>query len=96
MAFVKGGQIVDEVKEIKRNKRQQKSWAKMWRWHEWGFDRGNTFEQIMRKIGEKLDDGQLEIVDDWTYIQVEIRQYNGRMIDVDLKCKTWDESTYYG
>ncbi len=93
MGFARNGQIVGE---IKMNKRQQKSWAKMWRWHEHGFDRGNTFENIMCKIGRSIDDGQLEIVDDFTIIQIDINQYNGRVIDVTLKCKTWDQATYYG
>jgi hypothetical protein len=90
VAFVRNGQI---VVEIKMSKRQQKSWAKMWHWGERGFDDGNTFENIMSKIGRKIDDGQLEIVKDFTIMQIDINQYNGRVIDVTIKCKTWDEMT---
>jgi hypothetical protein len=91
VAFVKSGNNVDEMK---LDKKRAKSWAKVWQTHERGFDDGNTFENIMTKLGRKLDDGQLEMVDDWSYIQVEIRQYNGRVIDVELKCKRFHYERY--
>jgi hypothetical protein len=77
-----------EFQEEKLTKKQSKSWTKIWHGGSRGFRFGINFEMILQQVGQRLDDGQLELVDDWSYVQIELRQYNDLVIDVDIKCKT--------
>ena len=86
--------MMREFDEAKLSKKQSKSWTKIWHGGSRGFRSGINFEMILQKVGQRLDDGQLELVDDWSYIQIELRQYNDLIIDVDIKCKAHGYNDY--
>jgi hypothetical protein len=69
------------------NKAAKKSnWKKIYSRNIVGWARPDTFEDVARSVGQLLDETQLEMVDDWRYVKIEMWQHNDRLITVRVKC----------
>ena len=80
-------QGVTTFRELTNRETQRKGkWSKIYYKKIGAWATTSRFEELCQSVGKLLDDTQLNRARDWSYVKIEIIQYNDRIIEVTVKC----------